>query len=253
MEIYFLIGLCFILFNIIFIILTSKLKRSEFIFDTKFETAEFPYGFKLVGIIISIIIFIFGFIIEYLNANCLSSLFIPGFIGYPIYYYFLFICNHTKPEHIRKKEFFYTMFSFVSLFYLLFLPLAKDVSLSYQLSLIISTNFPLLELVIIVYVNLFVYALLLNIILYFDAYNYIIRKKNISSQLFRKQHSLLSIIAFIISGYIASIILNSQFLTYPTSFDFNKFQNIILIYQIFLSSITILISLNNIKKKNYKN
>ena len=34
----------------------------------------------------------------------------------------------------------------------------------------------------------------------------------------------------------------------PETFDFNRFQNIILIYQIFLSSATILITLNNIKK-----
>jgi len=254
MDIYFLIGLCFILLNIIFMILTSKLKRNEFIFDTKFETAEFPYGFKLIGIIIAIIIFIFGFIIEYLNANCLPSLLIPAIIGYPIYYYFLFICNHTKLENIRKKEFFYTMVALVSFFYLLFLPLAKDVSLSYQINLIISINIPLLELIIIIYVNLFIYAMLLNIVLYFDAFNYVIGKNDISCQEFRKQHSLLSIIAFIVSGYLTSILLNGQFLNYPENFNFDKFQNIIVIYQLFLSSITILITLNNIKKiKNTTN
>lgn len=250
MEIYFLIGLCFIALNIICLILTFKLQREDFYYDSNVEIKEFPYGFKLLGIILSLLVFIFGFIIEYLSSNSLPFLLIPILIGYPLYYYFMFICNTTKLENLYKKEFFATMFALVSLFYLLFVPLAKDVSLSNQLGLIISTNFPLLELVMIIYVHLFCYAIALNIVLYFDTFNYTIKKQKISSQQFRKQHSTLSIIAFIISGYISSIILNGQFLTYPETFDFNRFQNIILIYQIFLSSATILITLNNIKKRD---
>ena len=252
MEIYFLIGLVLIFFNIVCIILTAKLNRNEFKYDSKNEIEEFPYGFKLVGIIFSILVFLFCFIIEYLCSNCLPFLLFPVFIAYPIYYYFLFICNFINHKNIHKKKFFYTMFALVSLFYLLFIPFAKDVSLNYQLSLIISTKLPLLEIVMIIYVNLFIYAIVLNIILYFDTYNYIIKKQDISSQQFRKQHSRLSIVAFIVSGYISSIILNGQFLNYPETFDFNKFQNIVVVYQIFLSSITILITLNNIKKKGSK-
>lgn len=97
----------------------------------------------------------------------------------------------------------------------------------------------------ILYVNLFIYAMILNIVLYFDAYNYIIRKRDVTSQNFRKQHAKLSIVSYIISGYIASIILNSQFLKFPSEFNFDKFQNIIIIYQIFLSSIVVLLTLNN--------
>lgn len=249
MEIYFLLGLILILFNIICIILTTKLKRNEFCYDEKNKIREFPYGLKLIGIIVSIVIFVFCFIIEYLCSKCLPFLLIPVLIGYPIYYYFLFLCNRANCKNIHKKEFFYTMFALVSLFYLLFIPSAKDVSLNYQLNLIISTELPLLELIIIIYVNLFIYAIFLNIILYFDFYNYMIRKQDVSSHQFRRQHSILSISAFILAGYISSVVLNSQFLTYPISFDFNKFQNIILIYQIFLSSAAVLLSLNNTKKK----
>jgi hypothetical protein len=249
MKIYFLIGLGLILINVVCLILTLKLKREDFYFDNKYETEKFPYGFKLVSIIISVIVFVFCFIIEYLSSNCLPFLLIPVIIGFPLYYYFMFITNNTKSEHLHKKEFFGNMFALVSCFYLLFIPLAADVSLSHQLSLIISTNLPLLELAMIIYVHLFIYVVVLNIILYFDVFNYVIKKNSISSQEFRVQHSVLTLVAFIISGYISSIILNGQFLTYPDDFDFEKFQNIILIYQIFLSSITILISLNRKNKK----
>jgi hypothetical protein len=108
---------------------------------------------------------------------------------------------------------------------------------------------PLIEIVIILYVNLFVFNILLNFLLYFDVYNYVIKKDSISCQQFRKQHSVLALSSFILAGYISSIILNGQFLTYPNDFDFGKFQNIILVYQIFLSAITILISLNGTRKK----
>lgn len=252
MHIYFFIGLILILINIIFIVLTCKLKRNDFKYDNKFKTKEFPYGFTLIGVIVSILVFIFGFIIEYLCSNSLPFLLIPVLIGYPIYYYFLFLCNFTKLKNLHKKEFFCTMFALVSLFYLLFIPLANDVSLSHQLNIIISTHLPLLEIIIILYVNIFIYIIFLNIILYFDVYNYVILKKDISSQQFRQQHSTLSIAVFIFSGYIASILLNSQFIIYPDYFNFEKFQNIILIYQIFLSSVSILISMNKAKISKHK-
>ena len=101
--------------------------------------------------------------------------------------------------------------------------------------------------------HLFFSRSIFKFVLYFDAFNYIIKKQDISRQQFRKQHSKLSIISFIVSGYIASMILNGQFLKFPSTFDFNKFQNIILIYQIFLSSIAILITLNNTEKNKFKN
>ena len=250
MEVYFFIGLFLILLNIICVILTFKIKREDFYFDSSVETKEFPYGFKLIGIILSLIIFIFGFIIEYLSSNSLPFLLIPVVIGYPLYYYFMFICNTTKLENLHKKEFFAIMFALVSLFYLLFTPLAKDVSFSNQLNLIISTNLPLSELIMIIYPHLFCYVMVLNVVLYFDTFNYIIQNQKISSQQFRKQHATLSVVAFIISGYIASILLNGQFLIYPETFDLNRFQNIILIYQIFLSSSAIMITLNNKANKN---
>lgn len=247
MEFYFLIGLFFIVLNMICLILVFKLNREDFYYDSNIETKEPPYGVKLLGIILSLIVFLFGFLIEYLSSRCLPFIIIPVIIGYPLYYYFMFICNTSRLEKLHKKEFFSMMYALVSLFYLLFIPLAKDVSLNNQLSLIISTNFLFLELAIIIYVHLFCYAIVLNAILYFDTFNYVISKQKVSSQQFRKQHSTLSIIAFIVSGYISSIILNSQFLTYPETFDFNRFQNIILIYQIFLSSAAILITLNSSK------
>lgn len=252
MEIYFCIGLVFIFINIVFVILALKLKREDFYCDSKFDTKDFPYGYKLLGLLISLIVFIFGFVVEYLSSNCLPFLLIPLIIGYPLYFYFKFICNYTKPENLHKKEFFVTMFALVSLFYLLFCPLAEDVSLSHQLSLVISTNLPMLELVMIIYIHLLVFVVALNIVLYFDAFNYVIKKQKISSQQFRQQHSSLTIIAFIISGYISSIILNGQFLTYPSDFNFDKFQNVILIYQIFLSSVAIMLTLNNAKKRKLK-
>ena len=248
MEVYFFIGLFLILINVVFIILTLSLKRNDFFVDKTTEK-QFPYGFKLLGIIISLIVFAFCFVIEYLSSHCLPFLIFPVVISYPLYYYFIFICNVTKPENLHKKEFFPVMFGLVSAFYLLFLPLANDVSLNYQINLIISTQIPLLELVIIFYIHLALFVLLLNIVLYYDAYNYIIKKQEISSQQFRKQHSALCIISFIVSGFITSIVLNGQFLTYPDNFNFDKFQNIILIYQIFLSSATIMLSFKNSKAR----
>ncbi len=143
------------------------------------------------------------------------------------------------------------MFGLISLFYLLFIPLAEDISLSHQLELIISTNIPLLELIIILYVHFFVYALALNIVLYFDFYNYVIRKRRITSHIFRRQHSILSLAAFILSGYIASIILNGHFLKYTENFNMNNFQNIILVYQLFLSLVAILIKINSKKERKF--
>lgn len=145
MEIYFYIGLILIVFNVVFIILTNKLKRSDFIYDEKVIIEEFPYGFKLLGVIIAILIFIFCFIIEYLSSGFLSFFLLPLVIGYPIYYYFLFICNHLNLKNLHKKEFFNILFALVSLFYFLFFPFAEDVSLNYQLNLIISTKLPLME------------------------------------------------------------------------------------------------------------
>lgn len=247
-EIYFLIGLVLILINIIFVILTIKLHREDFYFDTEDEVNEFPYGFKLIGFFVSLIVFFFCFLVEYLFSNSLTFLIVPVVIAYPLFYYFMFICNGIESRQLHKKEFFLTMFALVSLFYLLSIPFSEDVSLSHQIELIITTNIPLLELIIIAYVHLLLYVIFLNIILYFDAFNYLIKTNSISSQLFRKQHSILTIVAFTISGYIASAILNGQFLIYPETFDFDKFQNIILIYQIFLSSVTIILALNKVKK-----
>ncbi len=249
MEIYFLVGLGLIFINIICIILTYKLKREDFFNDESFEDKNIPYGFQLLGIILSLIFFIMGFVSEYLSSNCFPTLLAPILIGYPIYYYFMFVSKTKNSKYILKKEFFTMMFALVSIFYILFLPLANDVSLSHQIELIISTNLPFLEIVIILYIHCFIYAILLNLILYYDFYNYVLRKNSISKQQFRKQHSILTIVAFIVAGYLASIILNGQFLIYPESFNFDKFQNIVLIYQIFLSAVSIMISFNNLKTK----
>lgn len=234
-------------------ILTKKLCREDFYFDTEYETKEFPYGFKLLGIFVSLFVLLLCFMVEYLFSSTLTFLLVPVVIAYPLFYYFMFICNGIESKHLHKKQFFFTMFALVSLFYLLFIPFSENVSLSHQIELIITTNIPLLELIIIAYVHLFLYVILLNIILYFDAFNYLIKTKAISSQLFRKQHSVLTIIAFVISGYIAAAILNGQFLIYPETFDFDKFQNIILIYQIFLSSVTIILTLNKAKTTKLDN
>lgn len=249
MEVYFFIGLFLMVINIICGVLVNKSKCEDFYYDKEEESENDLYGLKLVGIIFSIIVFAFGFFIEYLCAGGFVTIFVPIFMGLPIYYYFMFICNSIDLKDLSKKDFFTSMFWLVSFFYMLFIPLAEDVSLSHQISIIISSNIPLLELAIIIYVHLFVYAVVLNVILYFDIYNYVVKKRKISSQHFRRQHSTLSILGFIFSGYISAIILNGQFLNYPEGFLFERFQNIILVYQIFLSSVVILKKINN-KKVN---
>lgn len=248
MKIYFYIGIIFIVFNVLLIILTRKYKYSEFTNDEN-DILTSPYGLKLIGIIFSIIIFLLCFVIQFLSSGFFITLLLPVIIVYPLYYYFRFLCNTLDVSNIKKKEFFTTVYLLLSIFYLLFFPLGDDLSLNDQIKLIISFDFPLCEIIIIIYIHFICYAILLNIILLFDGYNYILKKKEISIQKFRKDHSNLSIIAFIISGYISSIILNSQFIEYPFVFDFDRFQNIILIYQIFLGSVSIMKSLNKTTNK----
>ena len=83
MKIYFYIGIIFIVFNVLFIILARKYKYCEFTNDEN-ETLTSPYGLNLIGIIFSIIIFLLCFVIQFLSSGFFITLLLPVIIVYPL-------------------------------------------------------------------------------------------------------------------------------------------------------------------------